>query len=310
MPRPFRFGVQISNAASRDDWIAFARRAEDLGFSTIFMPDHFGDQLAPVPALMAAADATTTLRIGSLVLDNDYKHPVVVAKEAATIDVLSDGRLEFGIGAGWMRSDYDQSGMSYDPPGVRIERMTEGLAVIKGLMAGGAFSFDGKHYTIAELDGRPKPIQKPHPPILVGGGGRRVLQIAAREADIVGINVDLRAGYIGPDAGPNATAEATAQKVRWIREAAGDRFDGLELNVLCLMCVVTDDRMQVAENSAAMFGLTPEQALEIPHALVGTVGEIIDDLERRRETFGISYTVVPGPSMDAFAPVVAKLTGA
>src|SRR5439155_15822832 len=146
--RPFRFGIQVSNAPSAEAWAALARRAEDLGFSTFFMPDHFGDQLAPIPALMAAADATTEVRVGSLVLDNDFKHPLVLAKEAATIDVLSNGRLELGLGAGWMITDYDDSGIPYDSPGVRVDRFEEAVAVFKGLFAEGPFTFEGKHYRI------------------------------------------------------------------------------------------------------------------------------------------------------------------
>ena len=159
------------------------------------MPDHFGDQLAPVPALQCAADATTTLRLGALVYDNDYKHPVVLAKELATMDVLSDGRVEIGLGAGWMVSDYEQAGIPYDPPGVRVSRFIEGLAVIKGALGDGPFSFHGEHYTITDYDGFPKPVQSP-PPVLIGGGGPRVLTFAAREADIVGINGTLTSGAV------------------------------------------------------------------------------------------------------------------
>src|SRR6476659_7180766 len=169
-PRPFRFGVQASSAADAKAWVDLARRVEALGYSTLTMPDHFGDQLAPVPALMAAASVTTTLRVGALVWDNDYKHPVVLAKELATMDVLSGGRLEVGLGAGWMATDYEQSGIPYDSPGVRIDRMLEGLEIIRGLFAEGTYSFQGEHYTITALDGRPKPIQSP-PPVLIGAGG-------------------------------------------------------------------------------------------------------------------------------------------
>ena len=231
-PRKFRFGVQLSTAPSGEAWAAVARKAEDLGYSTLFMPDHFGDQLAPVPALMAAADATTTLRVGALVLDNDYKHPVVLAKEAATIDVLSGGRLEFGIGAGWMNTDYEQSGIPKDRDGVRIARMAEALEVYKGLWADGAYSFSGEHYTITELDGLPKPVQQPHPPILIGGGGPKVLGIAGRHADIVGINPSIPKGYVDASAAQDTTPERVDQKVQWLRDGAGDRFDDLELNVL------------------------------------------------------------------------------
>ncbi len=162
-PRRFRFGVQAKTATSGEDWAAMARKVEDLGYSTLFVPDHFGDELAPVPALMAAADATTELRVGALVFDNDYRHPVVLAKEAATIDLLSGGRLELGLGAGWLTTDYEQSGIPLDPPGVRVDRMVEGLAVIKGMFAEGPFSFAGEHYTIDGLDGLPKPLTQPRP---------------------------------------------------------------------------------------------------------------------------------------------------
>src|SRR5688500_8697486 len=186
--RPFRFGVQLSSAPSGAEWATLARRAEDLGYSSLFLPDHFGAQLAPVPAMQAAADATTSLKVGCLVFDNDYKHPVVLAKEVATIDVLSGGRVELGIGAGWMNSDYEQSGIQHDRAGVRIDRMEEGIAVMKGLFGEGPCSYEGAHYRVTAMDGLPKPVQRPHPPLLIGGGGKRVLSIAGREADIVGIN--------------------------------------------------------------------------------------------------------------------------
>src|SRR5438094_7270441 len=157
--KKFRFGAQIASARSREEWVAKARKVEDLGFSTLFMPDHFGDQLAPIPALMAAADATTDIRVGSLVFDNDFKHPLVLAKEAATIDVLSNGRSELGLGAGWMITDYEESGMPYDSPRVRVDRFEEAVAVFKGLLGDGPFSFKGEHYTITAHDGRPKPVQ-------------------------------------------------------------------------------------------------------------------------------------------------------
>lgn len=308
-PRKFRFGVQLATAATGDDWVAAARKAEDLGFSTLFMPDHFGDQLAPVPALMAAAGATTTLRVGALVHDNDYKHPVVLAKEAATIDVLSGGRLELGIGAGWMNTDYEQSGIPKDPAGVRIDRMVESIEVLKGLFADGAYSFDGKHYRITDLDGRPKPVQRPHPPILIGGGAKRVLSIAARTADIVGINPSLATGAVDPDTARNAAAEATDQKLEWVRSAAGERYADLELNMLVFACVVTDDRVATAEMMAPLFSTTPDEVLQTPHTWIGSVDQICDDLEARRDRWDVSYLVVQGDAIDAAAPIVARLAG-
>ncbi len=308
-PRRFRFGVQTHNATSGDEWAQIARRAEDLGYSTLFMPDHFGDQLAPVPALMAAAAATTGLRVGSLVLDNDYKHPLVLAKELATIDVLSGGRLEVGLGAGWMATDYEQSGIAYDPPGVRVDRFEEGLAVVKGLFGPDRFSFQGEHYTITDHDGLPKPLQAPRPPILIGGGKKRMLTLAGREADIVGINPTMPNGAVDADAARSGTAEETDRKLSWVKEGAGDRYPDLEINLLNFGCFITDDRAALAEQFAPAFGLPPEQLLELPHALVGTVDEIVEALHERRERWDASYIVVQDEAMEAMAPVVAALAG-
>ena len=229
MAKPFRFGIQASNAPDGAAWAALARKAEDLGFSTLHLPDHFGDQLAPVPAMMAAAAATTKLKVGTLVFDNDYKHPVVLAKEIATIDLLSGGRTEFGLGAGWMAVDYQQSGIPYDPPKVRVDRFLEGLTIIKGLLAGETVSFQGEHYTITAQPGLPKPVQSPRPPVLIGGGGKRMLSIAAREADIVGVNPQVPNGAIDEAAAADSTGEAFDRKVAWVREAAGDRIECFEL---------------------------------------------------------------------------------
>ncbi len=306
--KKFRFGIQISKSHSREDWAEKARQAEDLGYSTLFMPDHFDDQFAAMPALMAAADATKTLRVGSLVFDNDYKHPLILAKEAATLDLLSGGRLELGIGAGWMLTDYEQSGIPYDSPGTRISRLREAVTIIKGLFGEGRVSFSGKHYTV-NAEGTPKPVQKPHPPILIGGGGRRVLSLAAREADIVGVNFELREGRVSREAMVSGTAEATAEKIRWIREAAGARFDDIELNVTVFAGIVTDDREKMAERLAPGFGTTPEGILEAPHALVGNADQIVEELQKRRKKFGFSYIVFSGNSWEPMAPVIKRLAG-
>jgi probable F420-dependent oxidoreductase len=308
-PRPFRFGVQISTAGSAADWAALARRAEELGYSSVFMPDHFGDQFAPVPALMAAADATTELRVGALVFANDYKHPVVLAKEVATIDVLSGGRFELGIGAGWMNTDYDQSGIDHDRPGVRIDRLAESLTICKGLFGDDPVTFEGDHYTISGMDGLPKPVQRPHPPILVGGGGQRVLTLAAQEADIVGINPKLTSGQVDSAAARNGAPEITDEKVRWVKEAAGDRYDTLELNMLVFAVVVTDDRQGTAEMMAPLFDLDPDVVEDYPLAWIGTEDEIVESLQQRRERWDVSYLVVQADAMEAAAPVVARLAG-
>lgn len=307
--RPFRFGVQASNAGSRREWVDLARHAEALGYSALTMPDHFDDQLAPVPALMTAADATTTLRIGALVWDNDYKHPVVLAKELATMDVLSEGRLEIGIGAGWMIDDYTKAGMTYDRPGVRIDRFVEGLAVIKGLMGPDPFSFTGEHYTITEMNGTPKPVQRPCPPVLIGGGGKRVLSIAAREADIIGINASMHAGVIGPDAIATMTAESVDDKVAIVREAAGDRMADIEMNVRVFMVQVTENREGTVDFLAKALSVEQQMIETTPFALVGPPSKLVEDLLERRERWGFSYIIVGGADVEAFAPVVAALAG-
>ena len=308
MTKPFRFGVQIGNAASASAWKDKARKLEDLGYSTLFMPDHFGEELAPMPAIAMAAAHTTTLKIGALVFDNDYKHPAILAKESATIDLLSDGRLELGIGAGWMKADYDALGLDYDPPAVRVDRFEEALHVIKQCFTGEKFSYNGSHYRITDYASFPKPVQS-HVPILVGGGGKRVLSIAAREADIIGINPNLRAGAVGLDATKDSLQDQTDRKLDWVREAAGARMSDIEIQMRFFVCRVTDDRMALAKAIAPRFGVEPEEALESGTALVGTETEIIEQLHKRRERWDLSYVVVGDGNIDEFAPIVAKLTG-
>jgi len=307
--RPFRFGVQASTAADATAWVAFARQVESLGYSTLTMPDHFSDQLAPVPALMAAASATETLRVGALVWDNDYKHPVVLAKELATIDMLSGGRLEIGIGAGWLATDYAQSGITYDSNKVRVDRFEEGLAVIKGALTGEPFSFSGEHYTITDYTGSPRPVQAPCPPMLIGAGAKRMLSIAATHADIVGINGNLAAGVIGPAAISSMTAEAVDEKVAIVRQVAGARLDAIELNVRAFIVRVTDDRIAVMDQIAGFVGVDRSFVAESPFTLIGTPAQLVEDLLRRRERWGMSYVIVGAEDVEAFAPVVAELAG-
>ncbi len=309
MPHKFRFGIQTGLAPSAEAWTEKARKIEALGYSTLFIPDHFNEQLAPLIALQAAADATTTLRVGTMVLDNDYRHPLVLAKELATLDLLSNGRLEAGLGAGWMVSDYEQSGIEYDTPGVRISRLREALRVIKGLFADGNVSLSGDFYNITGHDGTPKPLQRPHPPILIGGGGKRVLRLAAREADIVGVNFSLAEGTVNPAVAATGTAAATAEKIAWVREAAGANFDKLELNTTIFVSVVTDDREAMAERVGTGFGLPPADALGSPHILIGTIEQIVEDIQQCREEYGFSYVVFSGDVFEQMAPVVQKLAG-
>jgi probable F420-dependent oxidoreductase len=301
--------VEEHRAAGAKEWREKARQVESLGYSTLFLPDHFGDQISPIAGLMAAADATTTLRIGSHVFDNDYRHPVVLAKEAATLDLLSDGRLDFGLGAGWLASDYEQTGIPYDPPGTRIERMAEALQIIKSFFAGGSVSFAGKYYRVAGVEASPSAVQKPHPPIMLGGGGRRMLSLAGREADIVSINYKLSEGRINRNLVHTGMPEATDEKLAWIKDAAGDRFSKIELCATVFTFSLTDDRDGVAAAFAAGLGSEPRDLLEMPHFLIGSIDQMVEDLRVRRERFGISYVVLPDSAMESLAPLVARLTG-
>ena len=269
--RRFRFGCIARDTKSAKDFTELARRAEASGFSTLFVPDHFIDhQLAPTVALAHAAAVTDTLRVGPLVLGNDYKHPVVLAREAATLDLLSDGRLELGIGAGWMTADYEKAGMQLDRPGVRIARLAESITILKGLFADGAFSFTGEHYTVTELDGQPKPVQQPHPPFIVGGGGPKILALAAKEAQIVGINANLRSGDgTSPDAAHSLTSAATDAKLASLRAAAGERFDELEIQTLVGFVHVAADASAIVDAMATSFGVDREDARMAPVTLVG-----------------------------------------
>ncbi len=210
-PRPFRFGVSVHGSTSRAEWRGIARQAEALGYSTLFLPDHLGDQLSPIPALVAAAEATSMLRVGSLVFDNDFRHPVMLAKEAATPDVLSDGRLELGVGAGWLKPEYEQAGIPFERACVRIARLEETIRIVKGLFADGPADFAGQYCTITGLEGFPKPAQRPHPPLHIGGG-QRLLSIAAREADSIGFLPKARPDGQGQDL-MDATPEALEQKI-------------------------------------------------------------------------------------------------
>ena len=306
--RGFRFGVQVSKETTAKGWAELARRTEAAGYEVLTMPDHFTDQLAPIPALMAAASATTTLRVGALVFDNDYKHPVILAKELATIDLLSEGRLEIGLGAGWMISDYEEAGIPYDSPKVRIDRFIEGVAVIRGAMAEGSFSFSGDHYTITNYNGQPKPMQA-RPPLLIGGGGKRVLSYAAREADIIGINGTMTAGVVGPEALSTMTAESVDEKVAIVAAAGAHRINDIEMNIRTFFVKVTNDRAATVDGISSMFGVSKDMIDASPFALIGSVEECIEQLLERRERWGFSYTIVGAENIDECAPIVAALRG-
>ena len=309
----FRFGVNAISSASGDEWRAMACKVEDLGYGVLSVGDHLWTQLAPLTSLMAAADVTSKLRLGSLVFGNDFRHPVILAREAATIDLLSNGRLELGIGTGYAREDYECTGITFESAGVRVSRFEEAVQIIKRLFGDEPVDFAGQHYTIAKLEALPKPVQRPHPPILVGGGSRRMLSIAAREADIVSVNVQTTAE--GDLNLRSFTAEATDQMIGWIRQAAGERFNALELNVLVLAIIITKDRQAAAEKLASDWNVDLEkisiaELLESPHLLFGSEEEIVEELQRRRERYGISYITIFGEEhIDIFAPIVARLVG-
>ena len=309
MTLPFRFGVQISKPLEGRTWQETARHVESLGYDTLTVPDHFEDQLAPIPAMMSAAQATERLRVAALVLDNDYRHPVVLAKEIATIDQLTDGRVDLGLGAGWMRTDYEASGIPYDQPGVRVDRFEEAIQILRSLFAEGPTNFSGTHYEIKDLDGLPKPPTSRQIPLMIGAGGRRMLSIAARNADIISINPNLKAGEVGLEALLDVLPESVDEKLAWIREAAGDRFDDIEFSTTLFMVSVTDDRDSVARDTAAMFGVDAAQVLSAPIAAIGSTTEIAETLQERRERWRMSYIVVPSDGVEAMAPVVAELSG-
>jgi probable F420-dependent oxidoreductase len=310
--KPFRFGVNVRRARSRSEWTEKARKIEALGYDTFNVPDHLADLLAPLPALISAADATNHLRVGTNVLNNDLRHPVLVAREAATVDLLTNGRLELGLGAGSIRSEYEQAGLDFDRGAVRVERLTEAIAIVKGLLSGELVTLAGRHYRVAGHAVAPLPIQKPHPPILIGGNGPQLLSLAAREADIVGLSgITFRNGGADPPDLSGWRVSGVNERIELMREAAGDvRYARLELNALVQKVVVTNDRRKIAGELASRWTqLSADEILQSPYVLIGTVEQMIEDLISRRERWNISYYTVHEPYVDAFAPVVARLAG-
>jgi len=309
--KPFRFGVSLWHAGSRAELAETARKVEALGYDTLGFPDHLSDRIAPMPALVSAAEATTRLRVATNVLNNDLRHPVLVAREAAAVDLLTDGRLQLGLGAGSIKSEYDEAGLRFEAGRVRVERLAEAVAVIKGLLQGEKLTFSGRYYTIAGHAIAPAPIQKPHPPILIGGNGPGLLAFAGREADIVGFSgITFRDGGASPADLSGWLVSEVDERVRLVREAAGDRYARLELNALVQRVVVTGDRRRAAEELTRRWaGLSTDDILQSPFVLIGTVEQMIEDLQARRRRWGISYYVVHEPYLDDFAPVVARLAG-
>jgi probable F420-dependent oxidoreductase len=307
---PIRFGVVAESVRTAGELTALARRAEDLGYATLTIRDHFvaepfGDQLAPMVALAAAALATRTLRVGTLVLDNDYRHPVMLAKEAATLDHLSGGRLELGIGAGWLREEYERAGMPFDPGGVRVERLEESLLILRSLLAGEKTAFTGRHYRVRDLTVFPRPVQAP-PPLLVGAGAPRMLGVAGRHADIAGIL---------PRALPDGTISAElserlpdtiARKVRLVREAADGEGRDVELSMIVSPTAGPDPRTAAARVAARRgWGASSAELVpDMPSQLVGTPEDMAEQVAARRDRYGFTYFLVSDSLMEEFAPVI------
>jgi probable F420-dependent oxidoreductase len=313
--RPFRFLATVDENLGFAELTALARKAEAVGFSSFVLPDHLIGQYGAIPLLTAVAATTERLRVGTFVLNVCLRHPAVLAQDLATLDVLSGGRLEIGLGAGWNKPEHDAIGIGFEPVGVRINRLTEAIAILKGCFSEGEFSFEGEHYTITGHDGVPKPAQRPHPPIFVGGGGKRLLTLAAREAQIIGLAPRLVPGDQPRLNARSITAGATEEKIGWIREAAGDRFGELELNTYPTggpMVVTSDPRAEArrrADRIREQTGveLTVEEILDSPHLFIGSIKDLTRKFVDLRERFGISSFLID--DLDALAPVVSELTG-
>ena len=303
---PFRFAVHSAVAPTMAAWRDRARAAEGLGYSALYLTDHFDAQFGPLVAATVAAEATTTLNVGTLVLNNDLRNPVVLAKEIATLGLAAEERIEVGLGAGWLRTDYEESGIDYDAAGVRVGRLAESLTLMKALWSQDEVTFEGAHYRVRGARCEPRPSSPPR--IIVGGGGKRVLTVAAEQADIVGVNTSLASGEKGGDMASQASFAHYDRCLEWVRAAAGDRFDSLELQIAAFAVNVVGSR-RAAARTASMLGFPGEEALDLPIVLLGTEDELCERLLERREKWGFSNIVVPGESMEVFAPVVARLAG-
>jgi len=307
MVHPFRFAVHASHAETGEAWAATARRAEELGYDALLVPDHLGRQLSPIAALSAAAAVTRRLRIGAYVFANDYRHPLMLAREAATLDLLSNGRFELGMGAGWRTDDYRQLGYAYDRAGLRIDRLEEAIVLVKRLLAGERVTHHGPHYRLDGAVVAPRSVQRPHPPIIMGGGGPRMLRLAAREADIVGLIPQFNAR--GRPILTDTTEAAAERKVAIVREAAAERFDRLVLDLFIVDAgMVGSGRPLPASLAAAVKGAVTG-LIGSPYVLYGTLRQLRDRLERRRERTGISAYSIPQGALEAMWRLVETLAG-
>ncbi|MET1232899.1 MAG: TIGR03621 family F420-dependent LLM class oxidoreductase [Candidatus Limnocylindrales bacterium] len=312
--RPFRFLADVGDVGSAAALRARARRAESIGYAAMVIPDHLIIPLGPIATLATVAAATERLRIGTFVLNNDLRHPMVLAQELATLDLLSGGRLEIALGAGWNRREYLAAGIPFDVSPTRVARLEESVAILKGLFGDGPFTYRGTYFTITDADGVPKPIQRPHPPFLIGGGGRRTLSLAGREADIVGLAPRIQPGTTLVDP-RSMTVEAAAEKLDWVREAAGQRYDKLEINAYPSQFppVITDRaRVEATDRASAItarsgIAISADELLASPHQYIGTVGTLCDKLVELRERLGISSFMLG--DVDEMSPVVERLAG-
>jgi len=300
-----------SGASTRREWVNLVRRIDAEGYDLVHMPQHRGTKgLAPLIALASAAEQSSRLRLGTLVLDNESTHPAVLAKDLTTLDIISDGRLEVGIGAGWLPLDHEPLGQRFPAASERIERLVEAVSVLKACWSDSSATFTGKHYQLSELANDPLPIQKPHPPLLIGGGGKRVLSFAAQVADIVSLVPNMAAGKVGRESAATATGAATLEKLRWVREATGERMNHIELHTNLTNVFIVDDRNTMLEKLARAYGLEdPVDALDIPHVVVGTVGQCVEQLLERRATTGISHYTLFQSGLDDFAAIHEHLIG-
>lgn len=314
MTKPFRFAVQLERPTEGRSWADSCRELEDLGYSSVLVPDHLDEGLGPIAAMASAAMVTTDLRVGSLVFDCDFRHPAVLARELATIDQISEGRLELGIGAGWKRTDYDCSGIPMDPPGVRVSRMIEHARILKGYLSGEQVDLHGEHYDVTGVAADVATHSPGGPPFIIGGGAPRLLRFAGSFADIVGVNPSIHSGEIDSEAARDGMPERIDRKVAWVAEGASGRADGrgvddIEFNAWLAAAEITEDRDGIAALLGEMLGVDSGTALESPIVLVGTQSQVIEDLQSRRERWGYNYTVIPGDRVRDFAPIVAALAG-
>ena len=312
---PFRFGVVLESVHDERSLRETVRRAECAGYATVLFRDHFaaepfGPQLAPLTALATVAVHSTSLRLGTLVIDNDFRHPAVLAKEIATLDVLSGGRVELGLGAGWLAAEYQQTGIPFESPGTRIARLEESIAILKGLFSGRPVTFHGEHYRVTDLESFPSSAQKPHPPLLLGGGARRMLSLAGREADTISVLNTSVASGVQRDSVAERSSARLAEKVAWIRDAAGDRFESIELSLFPDIHIV-DDHITAAGEIAAERGwhVSPETVLDMPAVVIGSVDRVTDNLQALRKNLGFSYFVVSDSELEMVAPIVSRLSG-